>query len=106
MPEVSQPLTAGTEPVAHVLSLEYDNVEGLNEFLAHSEHSVVGESPPHLLLSLCQSPSHLSCASGFFTDASSKLAKTFKTAADGLRESFRFAHSTSEAVLTEFGYSE
>lgn len=52
MPEVSQPLTAGTEHVAHVLSLEYDNVEGLNEFLAHSEHSVVGESPPHLLLSL------------------------------------------------------
>lgn len=43
---------------------------------------------------------------GFFTDAQGKLAKAFKTAADGLRDSFRFAHTTTEAVLTEFGYSE
>ena len=43
---------------------------------------------------------------GFFTDAQGKLAKVFKTAADSLRDSFRFAHTTTEAVLTEFGYSE
>lgn len=43
---------------------------------------------------------------GFFTDAQEKLAKTFKTAADGLRESFRFAHTVSEEVLQEFGYQK
>ena len=43
---------------------------------------------------------------GFFTDAQEKLAKTFKTAADSLRESFRFAHTTSEEVLQEFGYQK
>lgn len=43
---------------------------------------------------------------GFFTGAQEKLAKTFKTAADSLRESFRFAHSTSEEVLQEFGYQK
>ena len=63
---------------------ELGDVEALKQFLQSSEHSVVG----------------------FFTDSSSKLAKSFKTMADGLRESFRFAHTTAEAVLTEFGYSE
>ena len=63
---------------------EFEEVEGLRGFLAHSEHSVVG----------------------FFTDPSSKLAKTFNTMADSLRESFRFAHSTAETVLAEFEYSE
>jgi protein disulfide isomerase family A protein 3 len=65
-------------------SKEFDDVDSLKGFLDHPEHSIVG----------------------FFTDASSKLAKTFKTAADGLRESFRFAHTTSEAVLAEFGHSD
>lgn len=63
---------------------EFEDVDGLREFLKHSEHSIVG----------------------FFTDSKGKLAKTFRTLADGMRESFRFAHSTAETVLTEFGYSE
>jgi protein disulfide isomerase family A protein 3 len=65
-------------------SREFKDVDGLKDFLKHSEHSIVG----------------------FFTDSSGKLAKTFKTLADGLRESFRFAHSTSETVLAEFGYTD
>lgn len=59
---MSQPLTAGTD-LCHMsllsLSLEYDNVEGLNGFLAHTEHSVVGELSP--TSSLCQSTSPPSC---------------------------------------------
>ena len=77
---------ASVLPLSLSLSLteEFEDVDGLKDFLKHSEHSIVG----------------------FFTDSSGKLAKTFKTLADGLRESFRFAHSTSEAVLAEFGYTE
>lgn len=72
--------------VDHILCslTEIEDVEMMNKFLQHSEHSVVG----------------------FFTDSTGKLAKSFKTMSDGLRESFRFAHTTAEAVLTEFGYSE
>ena len=75
---------ASVLPLSLSLTEEFKDVDGLKDFLKHSEHSIVG----------------------FFTDSSGKLAKTFKTLADGLRESFRFAHSTSEAVLAEFGYTE
>ena len=43
---------------------------------------------------------------GFFSDAKQKLAKGFMSAADGLRESFRFAHTFSDDVKQEFGYKE
>ena len=41
---------------------------------------------------------------GFFSDSKQKLAKSFMSTADGLRESFRFAHTFSDDVKQEFGY--
>ena len=101
----------GGLPSVVMLYSEVEETEALKIFLAHLEHSVVGESPslslsPPSTVILSPSLHYSGCCAGFFTDSDSELAKAFKTAADGLHGSFRFAHTTAETVLTEFNYRE
>lgn len=82
-----------------------DDVEAVKKFLEDTEHSVVGR----LLSEAGQGHSDaflLFLCLGFFSSEDSKLKTAFTAAANALRTSFRFGHSTSEAVLKEYDYSE
>lgn len=66
------------------VSRELNTVEEIEKFLGNSEHSIIG----------------------FFKSADSSLATEFKKVADQLAESYRFAHTSSAALLAKYKHED
>ena len=55
---------------------------------------------------VCVSNLLLMFSQAFLTEEEKELTTAFKQAADNLRESFRFAHTTAKEILSEFNFEK
>lgn len=86
---------------------EFSSIADLEKFLDSTEHSVIGKAGNSPSAYFYDDPlPHHTHYTGFFTEEASKLRKAFTSAADSMRESFRFAFSTAKEVHEKYSYSE